>query len=400
MRNLTFHGVHTAINQIWDWGWTYHGINIYNSSIGLDMSSGGTGGQSVGSVTFIDSSMTDTKVGILTAHTTGSDNQPPTAGSLIVENVQLNNVPVAIQGPNGVTYLAGTTGSMTIPAWGQGHSYTPKGPNNFQGPIQPFPRPGSLLVGAGRFYARSKPQYATTPVSQFSSVRDGGAKGDGITDDTAALNKVISSAAESGKIVFFDAGTYKVTSTINVPAGSKIVGESYSVIMGSGAFFSDMKKPQPMVQVGKNGEEGTVEWSDMIVATQGPTAGAILIEWNLASPTNNPSGMWDVHSRIGGFAGSSKYLFKVQDIFKPLTTNVDLQLANCPKTPAQSNVVNPNCIAAFMTMHVTKSGRGLYLENVWLWTADHDMDDPGLQQITIFTGRGLYVESDEGELWL
>ena len=98
-----------------------------------------------------------------------------------------------------------------------------------------------------------------TYVSQFSSVRDGGTKGDGVTDDTAALTQVIAQAAQSGKIVFFDAGTYKVTSTLYIPSGSKIDGESYPNIMCSGSFFSDMSNPQPVIPVGTAHERGRIE---------------------------------------------------------------------------------------------------------------------------------------------
>jgi len=123
----------------------------------------------------------------------------------------------------------------------------------------------------------------------------------------------------------------------------------------------------------------------LLYSTQGEQAGAVLIEWNLASPSSTPSGMWDVHARIGGFGGSN------------------LQLAQCPTTPKVATPpasVNNNCIATFLTMHVTPSATGLYMENVWLWTADHDVEDANLTQITIYTGRGLYVESDDGVLWL
>jgi glucan 1,3-beta-glucosidase len=236
---------------------------------------------------------------------------PPTAGSLILENVQLNNVPIAVQGPGSTIYLAGSSGSMNIAALGQGHSYTPTGPVNFMGPISPFPRPGSLLEDGGKFYERSKPQYATVPESQFSSVRDGGAKEDGVTDDAAALTQVIAQAAKSGKIVFFDAGTYKIMSTLYMPSGSKIVGEGYSNIIGSGGFFSDISKPRPVTRVGTTHERGSIEWSDMIVSTQGATAGVILVEFNLASSSSAPSGIWDVHARVGGFAGSSKYSYSI-----------------------------------------------------------------------------------------
>ena len=101
-----------------------------------------------------------------------------------------------------------------------------------------------------------------------------------------------------------DAGTYIVTSTILIPGGAKIVGESYPVIMSRGSFFANMNSPQPVVQVGKPGEAGYVEWSDMLVGVQGAQAGAVLIEWNLNSPDTAPSGMWDVHARVGGTIGS------------------------------------------------------------------------------------------------
>ena len=40
------------------------------------------------------------------------------------------------------------------------------------------------------------------------------------------------------------------------------------------------------------------------------------------------------------------------------------------------------------------------MENVWLWTADHDVDDATLTQISIFSGRGLLIESDFGAIWM
>jgi len=48
----------------------------------------------------------------------------------------------------------------------------------------------------------------------------------------------------------------------------------------------------------------------------------------------------------------------------------DLALENCPK---RTGSVRPGCKAASMLMHLT-TGSTAYLENVWLWTADHDME--------------------------
>ena len=147
MRNLTFNNAVTAIDQLWSWGWLYKSVHINNCSIGFNLASIIGSGLTVGSLTLIDSSISNTGIGIVTARNATS--QPPSAGSLILENVKLENVSVAVAGPGGSTLLEGTTGSTIIPAWGQGHSYTPDGPHVFQGPIMPFTRPSSQLFGRG-----------------------------------------------------------------------------------------------------------------------------------------------------------------------------------------------------------------------------------------------------------
>ncbi|KAK9600183.1 hypothetical protein V6Z92_000273 [Aspergillus fumigatus] len=382
MRNLTFNHAQTAISHFWNWGWTYQDITINDCEVGIDISTGGSEQQSVGSITVFDSSFANTPVAIKSAQSESST--PRTAGSIILENVAINNVATVVQGPSG-TVLAGTTRSSVIPGWGQGNRYVPDGPTRFAGDITPVSRPAGLVVGDGKYYQRSKPQYEQLPVSAFSSVRDGGATGDGTTDDTAALQRVIDSAAASDRVVFLDAGVYKVTSTLRIPAGSRIVGEAFPVILSSGAFFSNQEEPQPVIQVGQAGQQGHVELSDFIISTQGPQAGATLIEWNLASPSD-PSGMWEVHARVGGFAGSQQ------------TTR------ECAKTPETViTEADEKCIVAYMLMHVTPSASNLYLENTWLWVSDHDIDvqteaDGG--QITLYSGRGLNIESTEGNIWL
>lgn len=144
--------------------------------------------------------------------------------------------------------------------------------------------------------------------------------------------------------------------------------------MASGNTFGSITNPKPVVQVGKSGESGSIEWSDMIVSTQGSTPGATLIEWNLAA--NSGSGMWDVHTRIGGFAGSQQ------------------QVTQCPTSAA----VSAACEVAYMSMHITSSARRVYLDNVWLWTADHDLDSGNDVRISVYSGRGLLVEGQT--IWL
>jgi glucan 1,3-beta-glucosidase len=382
MRNVTFYNAVTAINQLWDWGWLYKSLTVVNCSIGLDMSNGGPTAQAVGSVILIDSYFQDTPVAVSTSHTKSS--LPPTAGSLMIENVQFQNVSIIVRGPDKTTVLEGSKAGLHVDAWGQGHSYAPTGPAEFQGPLaSPFARPASLVVD-GKYYEKSKPSYADLSASELISTRSAGARGDGIADDTKVLQELLTRAAKRGSVVFFDAGTYKVTRTLFIPPGSRIVGEFLPVILSSGLYFADIKRPRPVVQVGHAGQTGTVQWSDMIVSTQGPQAGAILIEWNLASK-GEPSGMWDVHVRVGGFAGS------------------ELQVAECPTTPhipTPPAAIDDRCIASYMSMHITKTAANLYLESVWLWVADHDIDNSDNTQITIYAGRGLLIDQSAGPIWL
>jgi len=380
-RNITFNHVTTAIEQLWDWGWTYKSVSINNCQVGLNMTNGGPSAVNVGSITFFDSEITNTPIGIVTSRTKNSE--PAAAGSLYLENVKLDNVRTAVAGPNG-TYLAGSSGASTIEAWADGHRYLPQGPVEVRGAIDPTKRPAELLGADGKYYERSKPQYGDVPLSQFLSARDLGATGNGRTDDTDALNAAILQANAEGKILFIDAGYYLVTSTIYIPPGATIIGEALaSVILSSGAYFNDMANPKPVVQIARPGEQGRVELSDLFVSTKGAQAGAILIEYNLGTYTDEPAGLWDVHARIGGFVGS------------------DQQVKQCGTTPNITTTaanLKEECIVSYMTMHLTKFSAGLYMENNWLWTSDHDLDGDG--QLTLYAGRGLLVESINGRIWL
>ncbi len=55
-----------------------------------------------------------------------------------------------------------------------------------------------------------------------ANVKDFGAVGDGVTDDTVAIQAAI----DSGKSVYFPAGHYKVTATLYPQANTKLIGES------------------------------------------------------------------------------------------------------------------------------------------------------------------------------
>jgi glucan 1,3-beta-glucosidase len=236
------------------------GLSIDNCGVGINMSAGGSQNQAVGSVIVIDSHVSNTPIAF--THDRTADSIPTTGGSLVLENVLLSNVAIAVKEP--VNLL---NGNQLIGGFVSGHTYDSKGPGFMANPTIPFKHPGSLVNQSGHYYTRSKPQYQGFPASQFASVRDAGAGGDDKNDDTAALQNLINSATDAGKIVFFDTGMYKVTRTLRILPGARIVGETYPVILASGPFFQNMNALMPVVQVGESeaaGQDGIVEcptWS-------------------------------------------------------------------------------------------------------------------------------------------
>jgi hypothetical protein len=373
-RNLKFNNCNTAIYMNWNWVWTFQGVSINNCGIGINMANGGSV-QTVGSVVLADSTIANTPIGITTAYNPG---QSGTNGTLVLDNVDMTaNVPVAVQGSNQQTLLAG---NALISSWTQGRAYVGATGKAVQGSRNAVPKPAALTDSTGRIVTKSKPQYNTVPSSQFISVKAKGAKGDGTTDDTAAIQAVFS-AAGADDIVYFDHGAYLITDTVKVPKNIKVVGEIWPLIMAGGSTnFKDESNPKPVFQVGEAGDVGNVEMQDLMFETQGPQPGAILMEFNVAGETKGSAGLWDVHFRIGGSAGTQ------------------LQSDKCSKTPNDTTTPKAECVAAFMLVHVTSSASP-YFENTWFWVADHELDLGDHNQINIYNGRGILIESTKGA-WL
>lgn len=523
-RNLTFNDCQTAIFMNWNWAWTFKSVNINNCQVGLNMSTSPSN-QTVGSVLMLDSKLTNTPTGIVTAWTQKSI--PVGGGDLILDNVDFSGSKVAVAGIDGKSIL---DGGKVIESWVQGNTYTPSktvnkrapevetetitvvetvlstvyGCPNSQGlatntptpartapgdtaasplgsvapipsgadsnrsaippglsnlpvlntvlsilggsqqttevpqPIAaPAPAPSSKtpvtsiaassettaagsgsvngaesgsdstgsktcgaqhavssartqapmsgstkpesLLAKGAVFERSKPLYTDVEAANFISVKSAGAKGDGTADDTAAIQKVFDSWKD-GQVIYFDHGAYVITDTIKIPKNIRITGEIWPMLMAHGSKFANQEKPVPVFQVGQKGETGNVEMSDLIITTKGAAAGAILMEWNLAGESQGSAGMWDVHFRIGGAAGT------------------ELQSDTCPKTPKTETKPKKECMAAFMLLHITSKGSA-YLENTWFWTADHELDLKDHNQINVYTGRGVLIES-QNPVWL
>lgn len=300
---------------------------------------------------------------------------PPVPGT----NASTTHFSVPPSSPTNVNSTFASNGPFTCTA----SAIIPTKSKVLQQALNAAPIASSLLKADGSVFERSKPQYIDTSVSNFVSIRTFGAKGDGVTDDTDAIQTAMDSISQD-KILYFDHGAYIITKTVKVPANIRITGEIWPLIMISGSFFQDQSNPQPGFRIGSPGDVGNVEISDLMFETKGPAPGAIMMQWNVQEASQGSVGMWDTHFRVGGSAGT------------------ELQLEQCGAT--LSNEFKPECAASFMMMHITQTASA-YFENTWFWVADHDLDRPYADnkfqpnQTSIFNGRGVLIES-KGPVWL
>ncbi|KAH7354209.1 pectate lyase superfamily protein-domain-containing protein [Plectosphaerella cucumerina] len=377
---LYFQDAKTAIQIHWDWGWTMQNILIDSCDTGIAVVGGAGGaqstGQGVGSLLLADIQIFGSKVGISTS--LHADNST----ALMIMNSAFWFVDqIVVDADKSTVLLPGVQGEKRVDGWGFGRVSSSKGDVSFLNGAQiSTGKPDPSLLGntAMRgFFNRRRPKYNQIGFAQIIDAKEYGAKGDGQSDDTAILNHLFSTAANMSSIVYMPFGVYLITDTVEIPVGSRIIGQAWSQIMATGSKFQDADSPHVAVRVGRKGQAGVVEIQSLMLTVKGPTAGAIMMEWNVHETTQGSAGLWDTHFRVGGAAGS------------------DLTVNRCPKL---SGSVKKECIAASLMLHLTETSSA-YLENVWMWTADHDFDTPDQAQIDVFAARGLLIES-KGPTWL
>ena len=387
---LKFENCRTAIRTIWDWGWTWKSINIDGSDTAFQLVSE-DGVYRVGSVSIVDSAITNTNTALMTHHISQRAGDGTT--SIILNNVKLRGVPMLlVQSGGGSDPVPKTAqdypipgGSKNIDTWVLGRLYdgakkTGKLQDEYTSTRDPklVDSNNPLGLPLQPYFERKRPQYEGASRGDFLHARDY-CKGDGVSDDTTCFQELLMAAVYANMIVFVDAGTYIFKDTITIPPGSRLVGEAWSQLAAFGPRFGNSRKPVPLARVGQKGDVGTVEMQDLIFTSKGPTPGVTFLEWNIEASAPGAAGMWDVHVRVGGAAGTS------------------LEASDCPALKSGTN--GPHCNGGAMLMHLTDSASA-YIENSWLWIADHDLDDKDLKddnnfmtQLSIYVARGFLIES-------
>ncbi|CAG8942997.1 unnamed protein product [Penicillium salamii] len=360
-KNVSFKSCGTGFTAAGGWTVLLQHATFEGCGTGIDMTS-----NALGSMVLLDSIAVNT--GPVVRFHDSSKDQGSQNSQFLIQNLKHDTANAIAVDTDGKVVLAATPHVNTW-VWGT------VVPERYEtGASWDTKRPEPLLVD-DKYFIKAQPTYQDFTKEDVVNVKLVSAhkvNGDGQTDDTDSLNAILAANADSCKVTYIPHGVYRVSDTIFVPVGTRIVGEAWSVISGYGSKFKNSNQPRPVVQLGKPGDVGLIEIQDMRFSVGEILPGAKIIEINAAGSQPGDVGMWNTMALVGGTADTS---------IATTCTSQD------PK----------NCMAAFMVMHLTESSSA-YIENFWGWTADHNLDSQSMLTI-ISTGRGILVEATKGT-WL
>jgi hypothetical protein len=109
----------------------------------------------------------------------------------------------------------------------------------------------SVIGGPGRFADRDHP--ALPDQNTWINILNEGAKGDGVADDTAALEKAVA----KGETIYLPTGKYLLSRPVMLRNRTKLVGlhpvMTRFVVADGTAPFTDLADPKPLLETGKGG---------------------------------------------------------------------------------------------------------------------------------------------------
>lgn len=297
---------------------------------------------------------------------TSNNNYP----NFMLEGITVDSAENDVAVVYGVTVVPGSTYTGTY-IFGNVYGADPIYQTN--GTPQTVSRPAAIAPN-GSYPVATANQYPNATVADVINLKDttqnGGytLAGDGETDDGAALQGALNTAASQQKIAFLPFGVYRTQTTITIPSGTELVGNGWSTISGYGSAFANVSDPTPVVQIGTAGETGTAHLQDLRFTVGEQLPGAIILQVNMAGDAPGDVSVHNSLITIGGTPDS--------------TINCD--------DPA-------TCMSTYIGMHLAETSTA-YIDNVWVWLADH-YTDGSTGQTNSAAKSGVLIEATQGT-WL
>ena len=188
----------------------------------------------------------------------------------------------------------------------------------------------------------------------FASVKDFGATGDGVTDDTAAINRALfqlfsrATNTEIRRALFFPAGTYIVTDVLKIPPYAKLWGDGHnsSIIKGTNASVDAVAMTSDALQqidgsIGASGAAlpGNVQIDGLTFWASVDTVDAFTVN-QAKTVTFSNCRFQGFQTSIPSAIGNSQAALKLESSSTRQTEHV--QLVGCKLTSANTLVLADN----------------------------------------------------------
>ena len=302
VRNVSLTGAATVGLRVWQLAWSlvFHSLSVAGAPLGVDY--GGVG-EGEGALQLLDSSFAAIGNGVAIRADAGA--------ALYLQNV--------VAGDESVQWIVQDLARPPVASLhSSGRAYdrgVPSGGGASGGPL-PLPTLAQaaaagvrLACGGGRALCGGSADAPHTavpyvPLPSFDDTEgianalDAGCKGDGVTDDTAALQAAITGS----RTLFIPMGIYIVSDTLRLRPDSRIVGEGLSVLLLAEASpgFGPGGRGKPLVAV-PVGAEVEVAIADLALWNMHcGNDGAVLLEWGAGAN----SSLHDVNMLVGATAAA------------------------------------------------------------------------------------------------
>lgn len=261
------------------------------------------------------------------------------ASALVLERVNVSGTRWAVEG---LLPTDNATQSVEVDSW-------------FRGPFAYYNHT-QLASDSGRLTPQRMQEITTLRRPTFGptivSIRDHGGVGDGITDDTQALQSAIATAAtiSGSAAVFLPFGWYRLTDTVRLTPTSTLVGEGLSHIFlaANSTGFNNPLTPKAVLATPDDADANITLADLMLFSAEGNT-GAILLDWRCGVR----SAIFDVNFRI---------FHPVGELF-----------------------------------HIAGNGGGL-VDNMWGWTAGNNQSLR--QHVSVDNHVGVNITGTSQPLWM
>ena len=237
----------------------------------------------------------------------------------------------------------------------------------------------------------------TRPVGKGEIVlnaRDMGALGDGLADDTAALQAALDASA--GRDVFIPHGQYRITSTLQVPSGGVVRGENGTVIVNDAnlsTMINVVGNVGPARQLAT--PVGTNDRTITTAAAHGFEVGDVIQLKSQRISTSPDAGEW----RLGYSTGSAPGPFfgefgTVQTVTDSTTFVLDSGLIFPGYRPDNSQENDP-AAGAFATVAKIDGARNVLISNLEL-SGPSSIAIRAIHAVDLRIENIRYVKPDEG----